>query len=128
MSNTADWKLIEFANITLLKDQTTALIKKQNTYLHEVYAISFIIFGSLDGKFKEDNMKAHNNKRKHDDCLDERGGKNDDVEIQAPSQDRAMIEEILGTDGSKGSLLIKNGYEVVLEKLLNSDSNGLLFT
>ena len=51
MSNTGDWKLIPFAQNTLSCDQMTELIKKQNRYLHEVTAISFINLGSLEGSF-----------------------------------------------------------------------------
>ena len=42
MSNTAEWKLIPFAQNTLSRDQMTELIKKQNQYLHQVHAISLI--------------------------------------------------------------------------------------
>jgi len=51
MSNTGDWKLILFAQNTLSRDQMTEIMKKQNRYLHEVKAISFIHLGSLEGSF-----------------------------------------------------------------------------
>ena len=51
MSNTAEWKLIPFAQNTISRDQMTTLIQKQNKYLHETHAISFINVGSLEGSF-----------------------------------------------------------------------------
>ena len=51
MSNTAEWKLIPFANNTLSRDQMKALVKKQNKYLYDVYAISYVNLGSLEGFF-----------------------------------------------------------------------------
>jgi len=53
MSNTGKWKLIPFTQNTLLRNQMTELIKKQNIYLHEVHAISFINIGSLEGSFQK---------------------------------------------------------------------------
>ena len=54
MSNTGDWKLIPFAQNTLSRDQMTELIQKQNRYLHDVHAISFINIGSLEGSFRQE--------------------------------------------------------------------------
>jgi len=54
MSNTGDWKLIPFAQNTLSRDQMTEIIIKQNRYLHEMKAISFINLGSLEGSFRQD--------------------------------------------------------------------------
>lgn len=51
MSSTGDWKVIPFAQNTLSRDQMTELMKKQDRYLHEVRAISFINIGSLEGFF-----------------------------------------------------------------------------
>jgi len=65
MSNTADWKLVSFAQNTLLRDQLTELIKKKHRYLHNVRAISFINLGSLEGSFHQELVREGvNGKRK----------------------------------------------------------------
>ena len=68
MSNTGDWKLIPFAQNTPSRDQMTEIIKKQNRYLHEMKAISFINLGSLEGSFRQDIMQdGAGTKRKNPD-------------------------------------------------------------
>lgn len=64
MSNTAGWKLIPFANNTLSRDQMTALVRKQNKYLYDVYVISHINLGSLKGNFFAVDALCKGSKRK----------------------------------------------------------------
>ena len=65
MSNTGEWKLIPFAQNTISRDQMTDLIQKQNRYLHDVRAISFINLGSLEGSFYQETAReGGNGKRK----------------------------------------------------------------
>ena len=45
----------------------TALVKKQNKYLHDVYAISFINMGLLKGNFFATDALRKGSKRKNDD-------------------------------------------------------------
>ena len=70
MSNTAEWKLIPFAQNTLSRDQATELIKKQNWYLHQAHAILFINIGSLDGSFQSGKRTEGGSKRN----MNEEGG------------------------------------------------------
>ena len=64
MSNTAECKLIPFAQNTLSRNQMIELIKKQNMYLHQVHAISFINIGSLEGSFQSGKRTEGGSKRK----------------------------------------------------------------
>jgi len=57
-SNTANFKLIPFANKTFSTDQTTALIQKQNDFLHNTKAISIVNLGSLEGIFTDKDKRA----------------------------------------------------------------------
>ena len=66
MSNTGEWKLIPFAQNTISRDQMTDLIKKQNRYLHDVRAISFINLGSLEGSFYQESARGGGNGKRKD--------------------------------------------------------------
>ena len=74
MSNTGYWKLIPFAQNTLSRDQMTEIMKKQNRYLHEMKAISFINLGSLEGSFRQDFMQdgAGTKRKNPDDTVEEK--------------------------------------------------------
>ena len=76
MSNTAEWKLIPFAQNTILRDQMAELLKKQNRYLHQVHAISFINIRSLEGTFSINYKDEVGNKIKAIDDSAEEGGIN----------------------------------------------------
>ena len=68
MSNTGDWKLILFAQNTLSQDQMTEIMKKQNRYLHNMKAVSFINLGSLEGSFRQEIVQeGMGTKRKNPD-------------------------------------------------------------
>ena len=103
MSNTAEWKLIPFANNTLSRDQMTALVKKQNKYLHDVHAIPFINLGSLEGKFYATDALRKGFKRKKDDYkLDtDKEYEDHEMEITGEMEKGAKhIDEMGDTQGS----------------------------
>lgn len=70
MSNMVEWKLNPFAQNTLSQDQMMELIKKQNWYLHQVHAISFINIGFLNGSFQKLTINEGGSKWK----MSEEGG------------------------------------------------------
>lgn len=76
MSNTADWKIIPFAQNILSLDQIIELIQKQTQYLHEVHAVSFVNIRSLEGLFGHDTVGEENGgTRKNSVLLDSKGNR-----------------------------------------------------
>ena len=59
VSNTGLFKLVPFGNATFNKDQTTQLIKMQNSFLHDVHAISVINIKYIDGVFRNKDTLAN---------------------------------------------------------------------
>ena len=106
MSNTAEWKLIPFAQNTISRDQMTTLIQKQNKYLHETHAISFINVGSLEGSFWNTKVEV-SGKRKM--SSDEEGGKGDDYESNGEEENEGETDEDTENKGSTGDTEMEYG-------------------
>lgn len=144
MSNTGDWKLIPFAQNTISRDQMTELVKKQNRYLHEVTAISFINLGSLEGSFSSVNEEEpeireeeiqHASKEAPPVNQSEGGRKRKKAEVKTveknkdankknagdTAEDAAIIAALETTDTTMGEGIT---MDTELEKLNRAESSG----
>ena len=91
-SNTANFKLIPFANKTFSTDQTTALIQKQNDFLHNTKAISIVNLSSLEGIFtdKDKRMQDEGNKKRDAANITSDDGMEIEDEDDTPQEDSLM--------------------------------------
>lgn len=112
ISNTAGWKF-----------QMTALIKKENKYLQDVYAISFINLGSWKDNSTRRMRKIRPQKRKHDDSTYEEETVTEDEEMDGNDNG---TESIGGGEFNDAQNMVEEP-ESLMDKILISAGNGSIF-
>lgn len=104
------------------------MIKKQNKYLHNVYAISVVNLSSLEGKFYATDAKHKALKRKHDDGIQEEENVTGDANMVDAALDGNDLSGISGDDEVDCEQSPTEEAETLMDKLLTSAGERSIFT